>query len=298
MKSSVFVAPGTGKQGQAVTRELLRRGHSVHILTRNPSSDAAERLQAMGAVLHTGDLGSVKTIQAALENVDAVFLAIPANPTEEIAYAKNVIEAAQEKGVKHFVYSGVARTGEHESFPHWNDNYPLAWYWKNKHAIEHIVRTAGFEYWSILRPAFFIQNFCYPDVKYMFPGLADAHELRVAFNTETQLDLIDVSDIANFAVAAIESPSKFSRKEISLAAEKLTAVQIAERLSKMSGRKVTVGYLTDEEVIALQKQGYLAVLAQVWQRDVGYGVDIDVLKWYGIPLTPLSGALNRDALGW
>ncbi|KAF2176020.1 NmrA family protein [Zopfia rhizophila CBS 207.26] len=301
MPKSVLVAAGTGKQGRVVARELLERGHAVHILTRNPSSDTAKELQSMEAVLHAGDLGSAETIQTALDNVDAIFLAIPvnpANPAAEIAYAKNVLEAARNNGVKNIIYSSVARTGEHESFPGWNDDYPMAWYWKNKDTIEHMVRTAGIEHWTILRPAFFIQNFCRPEVEYMFPGLADAHELRVAFNADTQLDLIDVSDIAKFAAAALGSPSDFSGKEITLAAEKLTAAQIAELLSTISGEKITVDYINDNQAITLQKQGHIVIEAQLWQRDVGYGVDIESLKRYGVPLTLLSKALDQGALKW
>lgn len=132
----------------------------------------------------------------------------------------------------------------------------------------------------------------------MFPGLADAHELRVAFNVNTQLDLIDVSDIAKVAAAALDSPSEFSGKAISLAVEKLTAAQIAEQLSTISGGKVTVDYLNDDQAMTLQKQGHIAMGSQFWQRDVGYSVDIESLKLYSVPLTPLLKALDRNALKW
>jgi len=79
------------------------------------------------------------------------------------------------------VYSSVARAGEHESFPGWDaDSYPLGWYWMNKQTIEGLVRTSNFTYWTILRPAFFIQNFCRPEVEHMFPGLAEKQRLSVA----------------------------------------------------------------------------------------------------------------------
>jgi uncharacterized protein YbjT (DUF2867 family) len=297
MPKSVLVAAGTGKQGRLIARELLERGHTVYILTQNPSSERAKELESMGARLHVGDLGSVESIQIALDNVEAIFLAIPARPATEIAHAKNVLTAALDKSVKNIIYSSVARAGEHESFPGWNDDYPLAWYWKNKHTIEHMVRTAGFENWTILRPAFFIQNFCRPEVDYMFPGLADEQKLQVAFNADTQLGLIDVSDIAKFAAAALDdSPPDFTGEEINLAAEKLTAAQIAEQLSKTSGERIIVDCHDDSLALALHKEGYLAIEAQLWQRDVGYGVDIESLERFGVSLTPLSKALDRNKL--
>ena len=135
MPKSVLVVPGAGKQGQAAIRAFLQRGFTVHTFS-NTSSDAAQKLLSMGAELHTGDLGDVGTIENALNNVECLFFAIPANPQNEVSFAKNVIEAAQNKGVKSVVYTSVARTGEHTSFPGWNDDYPLGWYWKNKQAIE------------------------------------------------------------------------------------------------------------------------------------------------------------------
>ena len=38
--------------------------------------------------------------------------------------------------------------------------------------------------------------------------------------------------------------------------------------------------------------------AQLWQSDVGYGVGIESMKRYDVLLTPLSEALDRNALRW
>jgi uncharacterized protein YbjT (DUF2867 family) len=298
MPKSILVAAGTGKQGRATTRELLSHGHTVHILTRNPSSSPAKDLQSLGAVVHAGDLESIETIQAALDNVDTVFLAIPAHPVTEVPHAKTFIEAAKSKNVKQIVYSSVARTGEHESFPGWNDEYPMAWYWKNKYTVENMIRTSGIAHWTILRPSAFMQNFCRPEVEFMFPGLADAHELRVAFDQDTKLDLIDVADIGKFAAAAIEAPAKYAGAEIAIAGERLTTAEMAQQLGKIRGVDIKAVYLDDEQVKALVAQGYIALEAQKWQKEVGYRVDVGDLERYGVPLTPLAEALDRDALGW
>ncbi|KAH7377300.1 NmrA family protein [Pyrenochaeta sp. MPI-SDFR-AT-0127] len=301
MSKTVFVPAGTGKQGSVVTKALLDRGYTVHVTTRNPSSSSAKELQSKGAVLHEGGLDSAKTLEAAAEQADALFLAIRADPTDEdleIRYAKSIIEAARKKGVKTIVYTSVARTGEHESFPGWGDDFPLAWYWKNKHIIEELVRTAGFENWTIFRPAFFNNNFVVPDVDFMFPDLARKHLLQLPFNRDTTLDLVSVEDIARFVVAAIESPSTFAGKELGLASEKLTAEQIAEQLSTISGHKVKVEYISDDQVKLAKEQGNIVLDSYLWHRDVGYNVDIEALKQYKLPLTPMSKDLNKDNLGW
>jgi uncharacterized protein YbjT (DUF2867 family) len=134
----------------------------------------------------------------------------------------------------------MARTDEHKSFPGWDVEHRLAWHWKNKDTVEHMIDTAGIGHWTVLRRTFVIQTFCRPEVKHMFPGLADAHAQRVALNADTQLDLIDVSDIAKVVTAALDVPSELSGKEIIRPAEKLTTEQMIEQLSTISDEKITV----------------------------------------------------------
>lgn len=298
MPKTVLVVPGTGKQGRVVTRELLLQGHTVRILVRNPDSDPAKEARAAGAHVFVGNLDSPDALSDAFHAVDAVFLAIPADPNNEIPYASNVLKVAREEGVQHFVYSSVARAGDHESFPGWNDDYPLAWYWKGKHEIEEMVRKAGFPTWTILRPAFFFDNFYRPEVEWMFPGLADKHELRVAYNPDTKLDMIHASDIAAVTAAVIGSPSKFAGKDLTLGSESLTLAQIAEQLSTTIGDTVTVTYLDDEEIKKQIQQGNLITESQLWHRDVGYGVGSNTITELGLQSVPISEALKKENLKW
>jgi uncharacterized protein YbjT (DUF2867 family) len=301
MAKSVFVPAGTGKQGSQVTQLLLEAGYKVHISTRDASSKMAKQLQTKGAVLHEGDLDSTQMLQTASHGMDAVFLALPQdmlNPQAEVTHAKNIIEAALNSGVKHFVYTSVARTGDHEDFPGWSNDSPMFSYWTNKATIEELVRGSGFQHWTILRPAFFMSNFTRPDVDFIFPELADKHQITLPYHHNTTLDLVNPRDIAKFAVAAIESPSIFSKKNIALASEKMTAAQIAKSLSMISGHEVTINYVNDDEAHELQKQGHLMMLSHIWNREVGYNVDIESLKQYNVTLTPLSEAITKEMLGW
>ncbi|OAL54025.1 NAD(P)-binding protein [Pyrenochaeta sp. DS3sAY3a] len=300
MVKSITVLPGSGKQGRAAIKVFLDRGYTVHTLVRNPSSEISQQLQASGAIVHTGDLTDIQSIEASLQDTDALFFAIPAHPHNEILFAQNILTAARTANVQRIVYSSVARAGSHETFPGWNaDTYPLASYWQNKQAIEDLVRASGAStHWTILRPAFFVQNFARPEVEYMFPGLVDKRRLSVAYTPETRLDLIDTQDIAKFAAAAFEQPGAFSGKEIPLASEQLTAMEIAEVLGTISGKTVDVQYISDEEASELVAKGFFAVLAQQWQRDVGYAVDLQEARQYGVTFTTMKKALERDTLGW
>lgn len=132
----------------------------------------------------------------------------------------------------------------------------------------------------------------------MFPGLAEKERLSVAYTPSTQLDLIDTQDIAKFAAAAFEEPGTFSGQEIPLASEKMTATELAKVLGTISGKVVDVHYISDDEVPELVAKGYRAVQAQQWHREVGYAVDLQEVKQYGVTLAPVQKVLERDGLGW
>jgi nucleoside-diphosphate-sugar epimerase len=66
----VFLTGGTGYIGSAVLDALLRAGHRVTVLVRDP--EKAERVNARGAHAIVGELGTPKTYMAALDTIEAV----------------------------------------------------------------------------------------------------------------------------------------------------------------------------------------------------------------------------------
>lgn len=68
ISDDVYVVFGaTGKQGGAVARELLRRGHRVRTVVRNPQAAPAEELAVAGAKLAIGDMEDPSSPDAALK---------------------------------------------------------------------------------------------------------------------------------------------------------------------------------------------------------------------------------------
>ncbi|KAH6638515.1 hypothetical protein BKA67DRAFT_588700 [Truncatella angustata] len=298
MSKSILVIGGTGQQGSALASELLRRGHKVHIFTREPSSPVPQELSGRGAIIHAGNLDDINVLRSAAQNVDGVFLVLRALGSE-VFHATNVIQAAKEAGVIHMVYTSVARTGDHENFPRWRKDYPLADYWLNKALIEDRIRSAGFVHWTIMQPAFFVQNFDKPYTDYMFPGLTDKKELVVAYKPHTRLDLIHLTDIARLCADAFDLPSKYSGKTIPLAAESLTIDEIVQILSNSSHGPIKAKYRTAEEAQKLEDEGDLIIASQIWQRDVGYGVDLQELKQYDdAHLITFAETVARGGLKW
>ncbi len=66
-----FVTGATGFIGGALTRELIKRGHSVVTIARNPAK--ATDLAALGVEVHPGDITDKETMRAPMTGVDGVF---------------------------------------------------------------------------------------------------------------------------------------------------------------------------------------------------------------------------------
>ena len=66
-KLTVVVMGSTGKQGGAVARGLLERGHKVRAVTRDPNANQAKSLASAGATLIAASLEDTQAIKKALE---------------------------------------------------------------------------------------------------------------------------------------------------------------------------------------------------------------------------------------
>jgi len=289
----ILVTGATGKQGGAVARRLLSEGYRVRFLTRDPGSDLARRLIAAGARAAKGDYEDRASVKAALQGVTAVFSVQLPGPHER-NQGSLLVEEAQRAGVRHFVHASVAAASRHTAFPRWGTGYWYDDYWRAKWDVEEQVRGAGFARYTVLRPAFLMENFIPPAVARMFPDLHRG-ELATAMRRDTVVDLVSAEDVGAFVAAALKAPERFSGHSIDLAAAAPTIGEIGETLSKALGRDIRVVELSPEQVIARgQTRGW--VRGQEWTNEVGYNVDIEALMQYQVPLTLLSAwaAANRN----
>ncbi|KAF4417514.1 NAD dependent epimerase dehydratase [Fusarium acutatum] len=291
-----FVTGATGTQGGATARELLTAGLKVHALVRDPSSKSAIELQRLGAQLFPGNFDHTSSLKAAVKGAAAVFLNVsPAFPNTnlEVVHAKNIIDAAIEAGtVTSIVYSSVTMTGKHEEFPTWGPDYPMAWYWLNKAQIESMVRASGINYWTILRPAFLMNNYHRPTASFMFPELGQRRAFLSAYKPETAMTVVDPNDVGKFAAAAITEPLAFNKHEINLGVESLTPAQIMRELSRVSGVEIGLEFYGEQEAKNLAVRNP-KIYAELWANEVGYQVDFEELEKYPIRLTKFSEYLEK-----
>ncbi|MFG2161177.1 NmrA family NAD(P)-binding protein [Streptomyces olivaceus] len=248
----VLVTGATGRQGGAAARALLKAGVPVRALVRDPSTDRAAAVAALGAELVAGDLDDRDSLTRAAEGARAVFsVQMPDFGRRgfegEVEQATHLIEAAGAAGVPQFVHTSVSGAGQHTSWvkDDWSWMEP---YYTAKAGIQDRVRDAGFARWTLLKPGYFMENLL-PSEAIVFPrGLEGG--LVTLLKPATRLSLVAVDDIGAAAAAAVAAPERFDRVELELASDVLTMREIADILTEHLDTAVTAPDMTKEEAVA------------------------------------------------
>jgi uncharacterized protein YbjT (DUF2867 family) len=287
--SPVLVTGATGKQGGATARALLTAGVPVRALVRDPATDRARAVQALGAELVTGDLRDRDSVIRAAEGTRAVFsVQMPGMTAEgfdfegEVAQGVHLIEGAKAAGVPQFVHTSATGVGQHTEVPGWGEGrWTAEPSLRAKSAIQDRVRAAGFRHWTLLKPGFFMENFLL-STGFLFPRGIEGGLVSV-LNPETRLSLVAVDDIGSAATAAIGSPEQFDGVELELASDYLSMTEIAEILSRALGTRLSAPDMTEEEAITAGMPAMGA--AHEWLNVAGQPGRPQYARDLGIPLT-------------
>lgn len=286
----VLVTGATGKQGGATARALLAAGVRVRALVRDPATERARAVEALGAELVTGDLNDRDSVIQAVEGARAVFSVQMPDITGdgfdfdgEVAQGVNLIEGAKSAGVSQFVHTSVTGAGQHTKTPGWADGrwVSVEPSFSAKSTIQDRVRAADFPHWTLLKPGTFMENFL-PSMAYMFPRGIEGGLVSV-LNPETRLSLVAVDDIGHAATAAITEPERFDRVELELASDYLSMTEIAEILSRALGTHLAAPNMTEEQALAAGMPPFGTALE--WLNVAGQPGRPQYARDLGIPLT-------------
>lgn len=261
---AVLVLGGTGRQGGATARELLRRGRVVHALVRDPQAPAARALADAGAVLVRGDLEDRASLSAAMRGVRGVFSVQtfrgPGGVAAEERQGKAVAEVAAEAGVAHFVYSSVGGADRCEVIPHF----------RSKWNIEQHIHKLGLPA-TVLRPTMF-----YDILLDLGPRLVDGElVLGLWLRPEVPVQVIATSDIGAFAADAFEDPGAWLGRQVEIASAELTGPQIAEAFGRVAGVPARYEQRSFEPLRAARAD--LAAMFD-WLDTEGYSADLAELR--------------------
>lgn len=264
LDGTILVLGGTGRQGGAVTRELLRRGHTVHALVRDPAKARARELQAAGAVLVRGDMDDEASLTQAMRGVHGVFSVQtfrgPGGVEAEERQGRAVADAAVRAGVRHFVYSSVGGADRDTRVPHF----------ESKLRVERYLRTLDLPT-TVLRPVMF------HDILLDIAPRPVEGELVLAMwlDPQTPVQLIATSDIGVFAADAFENPDAWLGGVVEIAGDALTGPQMAAAFQAVSGVPTRYRQLPIEPLRSARPD--LANMFDWFERD-GFRADLDGLR--------------------
>ncbi|OAH10950.1 NmrA/HSCARG family protein [Streptomyces jeddahensis] len=264
LDGTILVLGGTGRQGGAVTRELLRRGHTVHALVRDPAKAEARALQEAGAVLVRGDMDDEASLTAAMQGVHGVFSVQtfrgPGGVEAEERQGRAVADAAVRAGVRHFVYSSVGGADRDTRVPHF----------ESKLRVEQYLATLDLPT-TVLRPVMF------HDILLDIAPRPVEGELMLAMwlDPETPVQLIATSDIGVFAADAFENPDAWLGRVVEIAGDALTGPQMAAAFEAVSGVPTRYQQLPIEPLRAARPD--LANMFDWFERD-GFRADLAELR--------------------
>ncbi len=240
----ILVTGATGTNGVEVIHALAARGEPARALVRDPQK--AAKLLPEDTQLVRGDLDDPGSLEAAMEEVERVFLLCPVSPKQPELEA-NVVDAAKKAGVRHLVKFSVL---------HASSTSPatlLRWHAQT----EQHIRASGIPF-TLLRPNMFMQEML---------RQADAIKTQSAFNfpfaPDVRLSLVDVRDNAAVAAKVLSERGHEGKIYELTGPVALTFPQIAEKLSSALKRKINYVQVSMDQ----WKQGFAATGAPGWLID-------------------------------
>lgn len=203
-----LVLGGTGQTGTLVAGGLRERG--VHVRTASRSPQDGDH-----AVF---DWERGETHDAALRDVDAVYLVAPAVVEDPARVMVPFIDRAIARGVRNFVLLSSSAIEEGPT----------------GHGAVHAALKARAPGWTVLRPSWFMQNF-FDARHHLAQGIA-THGRMVTATGRARVGFIDVADIAAVAVESLLTPGQSA--PVLTGPEALSYDDVAAILSEALGRRV------------------------------------------------------------
>ncbi|MEA2239898.1 MAG: hypothetical protein QOC81_4622 [Thermoanaerobaculia bacterium] len=246
----ILVTGATGTVGRQVVAQLLDGGAHVRGLTRNPDRAALPR----EAEVIGGDLTDPKTLDAAVCDVDSVFLVWTAAAD---AFPAALARIAQHTG------RVVMLTSPHQTpHPFFQQPNPMASMHKN---MERVVRESGL-HWTLVRPGMFAAN----ALGWWAPRIREHDVVRWPY-ADAATAPIDERDIAAVAVRALLDESTGGNDYMITGPQSLTQREQVITIGDVIGRALQFEEITPDD--ARRELGFplaaIDMLLNAWSAAAG-----------------------------
>ena len=249
MDKTILVFGATGKLGRVATLKLQEAGFKVRGTTRNLEGEEAKRLSAAGIEMVYADIDDAQSVKQSLTDIYGLYLIVPSMyDHDDLGYAKVVLDAALEKGIKHLVYLSYLSADPENGYKE-----------ARKQLTEDFIRGFSLPY-TIVRSVEFMEDFnewWKPEI--LKDGISDPK------GGDFPRQFIACKDLAFFAVQAFKNPDEWVGRAINVAGDEMTNTELAEIFSRVLGRPIPLNDISWED----------------WEERYHIpSVIVDVWKWY------------------
>ncbi|MDH3506844.1 MAG: NmrA/HSCARG family protein [Gammaproteobacteria bacterium] len=277
---TILVAGATGVQGGAVARELNARGYRVKGLTRDPNSERARAMTALGIEMVQGDFDDPESLDRALAGAYGAFSVQQyrgVGVDGEIRQGRAFADAAKRAGVQHFIYTSVAKATLNTGVPQF----------ESKLLLENYIRSLDIPF-TIVRPASFMATF--------IPWREDAENGRISGPLPATLERVFIApqDIGRLAAEAFDHPEEWLGRAEAIAGQKLSYGEVAASMGRVLGHPVEYYQIPWDEFTATATP--TAVAREGWYLDNSDPIDVDALRTRYPWLMTLEEYLRAE--GW
>ena len=259
----ILVVGATGLLGGEICHRLRAKQHAVRALVREGSAGAST-LSGLGVEVVHGDLKDARSVDRAVRGASTVITTANAmlskrrgDSLESVDRhgSLGLLSAAAAAGVGHFVFTSVS--------PSLPVNNPFVQY---KREVESAIRATTMK-WTILQPSAFMEVHAGPIAGWNFA----AGRARLMGSGRAVLAYISSSDVAAFAVAAVENPPESGRAWHLVGPEPLSgldAVAVAERVAgrPFSVQRLPIGVL---QILRIAFRPFQPTLSSLFAMGVG-----------------------------
>ena len=221
-----LVIGATGNVGRCVVRQLAADGAQVRALTRNPG---AARFPAEVEPVR-GDITVPDSLDAALNDVDRVFLVWTAPPDAFPAALERIVRQA-----RRIVFLSAPLKTPHPFFQQPN---PIR---KATETIERLIEDSGLE-WTFLRPGMLASN----ALLWWAPQIREGNLVRWPYLSASTAP-IDERDIAAVAVRALYEDGHERAEYVLTGPQPLTQFDQVSTIGDVIGRSLRIEEMSPEE---------------------------------------------------
>ncbi len=225
----ILVTSAYGNNGRRLIPKLAAEGIEVRALNL---SDKTEELKELGAEeVIVGNALDPVTLNKAMMDVESVFHVGPSFHPQEAEMGIAVINAASAAEVEHFVYDSVLHPQITALLQH-----------RMKLTVEEHLINSNLNY-TILQPMHYMQNINISDVYH--GGL-----FIQASSLETRLSFVDMDDKVEVAAKVLTEDGHYGATYELCGDDYLNAIEIAEIMTKVLGRKINPKLVPKEYIIS------------------------------------------------